>query len=146
MQNTQIKDMMLEVRREYEQRQGYEIDDGCRLSHYVQDRVALANAFRPYSTFARIGEVFGKDHATIIHYPKEHEPMMNTYPSYLVKYQLALDLTHKIAQRMALAPQIKIGRDRNLHNELRTIKRTIKNLKLFQQKIEITLGINEEDS
>ena len=146
MQNTQIKDMMLEVRREYEQRQGYQIDDKCRLSHYVQDRVALSNAFRPYSTFARIGEVFGKAHATIIHYTREHEPMMNTYPNYLVKYQLALDLTHKIAERMALAPQIKIGRDRNLHNELRTIKRTIKNLKLFQQKIEITLGINEEDS
>ena len=146
MQNTQIKDMMLEVRREYEQRQGYQIDDKCRLSHYVQDRVALSNAFRPYSTIARIGEVFRKDHATIIHYTREHEPMMNTYPNYLVKYQLALDLTHKIAERMALAPQIKIGRDRNLHNELRTIKRTIKNLKLFQQKIEITLGINEEDS
>jgi len=146
MQDTQIEHMMHEVRREYEQRQGYEINDNSRLNNYVQDRVALANAFRPYSTFARIGEVFGKDHATIIHYTKEHEPMMNTYPSYLVKYQLALDLTHKIAQRMALAPQIKIGRDRNLHNELRTIKRTIKNLKLFQQKIEITLGINEEDS
>ena len=146
MQNTQIKAMMLEVRREYEQRQGYQIDDKCRLSHYGQDRVALSNAFRPYSTFARIGEVFGKDHATIINYTREHEPMMNTYPNYLVKNQLALDLTHKIAERMALAPQIKIGRDRNLHNELRTIKRTIKNLKLFQQKIEITLGINEEDS
>lgn len=146
MENTQIKDMMLEVRREYEHRQGYDIDDKSRLAHYVQDRCALANAFRPYSTFAMIGDVFAKDHATIIHYTKEHEPMMHSYPSYLVKYQSALDLTHKVAERMAVSPKMKIGRDRNLHNELRTIKRTIKNLKLFQKKIELTLGINEEDS
>ena len=143
MQNTQIEHMMREVRREYEQRQGYNIDDNSRLNNYVQDRVALSNAFRPYSTLARIGHVFGKDHATIIHYTKEHEPMMNTYPSYLVKYQLALELTQKISDRLALTPQIKIGRNRNLHNELRTIKRTIKNLQFFQQKIETTLGIKE---
>ena len=143
MQDIQIEHMMHEVRREYEQRQGYEIDDNSRLNNYVQDRVALSNAFRPYSTLARIGSVFGKDHATIIHYTKEHEPMMNTYPSYLVKYQLALELTQKVSDRLALTPQIKIGRNRNLHNELRTIKRTIRNLQAFQNKIETTLAINE---
>ena len=143
MQDIQIEHMMQEVRREYEQRQGYEINDNSRLNNYVQDRVALSNAFRPYSTLARIGNVFGKDHATIIHYTKEHEPMMNTYPSYLVKYQLALELTQKVSDRLALTPQIKIGRNRNLHNELRTIKRTIRNLQAFQNKIETTLAINE---
>ena len=143
MQDIQIEHMMHEVRREYEQRQGYEINDNSRLNNYVQDRVALSNAFRPYSTLARIGNVFGKDHATIIHYTKEHEPMMNTYPSYLVKYQLALELTQRVSDRLALTPQIKIGRNRNLHNELRTIKRTIRNLQAFQNKIETTLAINE---
>ena len=143
MEKNQIEHMMREVRREYEQRQGYKIDDNSRLNNYVQDRVALSNSFSPYSTLARIGHVFGKAHATIIHYTKEHEPMMNTYPSYLVKYQLALELTHRVSERLALTPQIKIGRNRNLHNELRTIKRTIKNLQVFQQKIETTLGIKE---
>ena len=135
--------MMREVRREYEQRQGYEIDDTSRLNNYVQDRVALSNAFRPFGTFAKIGSIFDKDHATIIHYTREHEPMMNTYPSYLVKYQLAIELTNKVSERLAINPQVKIGRNRNLHNELRTIKRTIKNLQRFQQKIETTLGIKE---
>ena len=69
--------------------------------------------------------------------------MMNTYPSYLVKYQLALELTQRVSDRLALTPQIKIGRNRNLHNELRTIKRTIRNLQTFQNKIETTLAINE---
>ena len=94
MKMTHVKRMMLEARREYEQRQGYDIDDKSRLSHFVQDRVALANAFRPYSTYRSIGEVFGKD-----------------------------------------------VKGRNLHNELTTIKRTIRNLKLFQKKIETKLGI-----
>ena len=47
MQDIQIEHMMHEVRREYEQRQGYEINDNSRLNNYVQDRVALSNAFRP---------------------------------------------------------------------------------------------------
>ena len=146
MENNQIEDMMREVRHEYEQRQGYTIDDKSRLSHYVQDRVALSNEFRPYTTFAKIGAVFGKDHATIIHYTREHEPMVNTYPSYISKYQLAIELTNKVSDRFAIIPQVKIGRNRNLHNELRTIKKTIKNLQSFQKKIETSLGINESDT
>lgn len=146
MKMTHVNRMMLEARREYEQRQGYEIDDKSRLSHFVQDRVALANAFRPYSTYKDIGKLFGKDHATIIHYTKEHEPMMSHYPSYLLKFQLALELTHKVAERMALAPQVRNVKGRNLHNELRTIKRTIRNLRLFQEKIETKLGIAHPES
>jgi hypothetical protein len=146
MQNTQTKDMMLEVRREYEQRQGYEIDDKSRLNHYVQDRVALANALRPYATYKNIGEIFGKDHATIMHYCREHEPMMNSYPSYMVRYENALSLTSRVSDRMAIAPKVRNVKSRNLHAELATIKRTINKLQKFQKKIEDKLGINEEAS
>ena len=146
MQNTQTKDMMLEVRREYEQRQGYEIDDKSRLNHHVQDRVALANALRPYATYKNIGEIFGKDHATIMHYCREHEPMMNSYPSYMVRYENALSLTSRVSDRMAIAPKVRNVKSRNLHAELATIKRTINKLQKFQKKIEDKLGINEEAS
>ncbi len=146
MQNTQTKDMMLEVRREYEQRQGYEIDDKSRLNHYVQDRVALANALRPYATYKDIGEIFGKDHATVIHYCREHEAMMNSYPSYMVRYENALSLTSRVSDRMAIAPKVRNVKSRNLHAELATIKRTINKLQKFQKKIEDKLGINEEAS
>ncbi len=146
MQNTQTKDMMLEVRREYEQRQGYEIDDKSRLNHYVQDRVALANALRPYATYKDIGEIFGKDHATVIHYCREHEAMMNSYPSYMVRYENALSLTSRVSDRMAIAPKVRNVKSRNLHAELATIKRTINKLQKFQKKIEDKLGINEEHS
>ena len=146
MQNTQTKDMMLEVRREYEQRQGYEIDDKSRLNHYVQDRVALSNALRPYATYKDIGEIFGKDHATVIHYCREHESMMNSYPSYMVRYENALSLTSRVSDRMAIAPKVRNVKSRNLHAELATIKRTINKLQKFQKKIEDRLGINEEAS
>ena len=138
--------MMLEVRREYEQRQGYEIDDKSRLNHYVQDRVALSNALRPYATYKDIGEIFGKDHATVIHYCREHESMMNSYPSYMVRYENALSLTSRVSDRMAIAPKVRNVKSRNLHAELATIKRTINKLQKFQKKIEDTLGINEEAS
>jgi|TARA_B100000035_G_scaffold195916_1_gene167353 hypothetical protein len=138
--------MMLEVRREYEQRQGYEIDDKSRLNHYVQDRVALANALRPYATYKDIGEIFGKDHATVIHYCREHEAMMNSYPSYMVRYENALSLTSRVSDRMAIAPKVRNVKSRNLHAELATIKRTINKLQKFQKKIEDKLGINEEAS
>ena len=137
---------MLEVRREYEQRQGYEIDDKSRLNHYVQDRVALANALRPYATYKDIGEIFGKDHATVIHYCREHEAMMNSYPSYMVRYENALSLTSRVSDRMAIAPKVRNVKSRNLHAELATIKRTINKLQKFQKKIEDKLGINEEAS
>ena len=146
MQNTQTKDMMLEVRREYEHRQGYEIDDKSRLNHYVQDRVALSNALRPYATYKDIGEIFGKDHATVIHYCREHESMMNSYPSYMVRYENALSLTSRVSDRMAIVPKLRNVKSRNLHAELATIKRTIKKLHKFQKKIEDKLGINEQDS
>tara|TARA_B100002019_G_C21035674_1_gene481881 strand:+ start:307 stop:747 length:441 start_codon:yes stop_codon:yes gene_type:complete len=146
MQNIQTKEMMLEVRREYEQRQGYEIDDKSRLNHYVQDRVALSNALRPYATYKDIGEIFGKDHATVIHYCREHEAMMNSYPSYMVRYENALSLTSRVSDRMAIAPKVRNVKSRNLHAELATIKRTINKLQKFQKKIEDKLGINEEAS
>lgn len=146
MQNTQTKDMMLEVRREYEQRQGYEIDDKSRLNHYVQDRVALANALRPYATYSDIGDIFGKDHATVMHYCREHEAMMNSYPSYIVRFENALILTSRVADRMAMAPKVRNVKTRNLHAELATIKRTINRLHKIKNKIEDKLGINEQDS
>ncbi len=144
MENTHIKQMMLDVRREYEHRLGYPIDDASRLQHYVQDRVALSNAWRPYSSYREIGEVFGKDHSSVVHYVKEHEPMMTSYPSYIAKYKDALEITSRVSERMAVLPKSRLGRERNLHSELQVINNTIKNLNQFKKKIEIKLGMHEE--
>ena len=141
-----IKAMMLEARREYEHRVGYDIEDDSRLQHYVQDRTALANAWRPYTSYREIGEVFGKDHSTIIHYCKEHEPMLNAYASYVAKFDDAVQLTQLVAQRLAVHPKMKFGKTRNLHSELKVIKNTIKNLRQFEKKIELMLASNGTSS
>ena len=144
MENTHIKQMMLDARREYEHRLGYPIDDDSRLQHFVQDRVALSNAWRPYSSYREIGEVFGKDHSSVVHYVKEHEPMMTSYPSYIAKYKDALEITSRVSERMAVLPKSRLGRERNLHSELQVINNTIKNLNQFKKKIEIKIGMHEE--
>lgn len=141
-----IKAMMLETRREYEHRVGYDIENDSRLQHYVQDRIALANAWRPYTSYREIGEVFGKDHSTIIHYCKEHEPMLNAYASYVAKFDDAVELTQRVAQRLAVHPKMKYGKTRNLHSELKVIKNTIKNLRQFEKKIELMLASNGTSS
>jgi hypothetical protein len=141
-----IKAMMLEARREYEHRVGYDIEDDSRLQHYVQDRTALANAWRPYTSYREIGEVFCKDHSTIIHYCKEHEPMLNAYASYVAKFDDAVELTQCVAQRLAVHPKMKYGKTRNLHSELKVIKNTIKNLRQFEKKIELMLASNGTSS
>lgn len=137
---TNIEKMMRDVRLLYEKEIGYDISNQSRKSIYVQDRVALSNAWRPYTTFKNIGEVFGKDHSTVVHYCKEHEPMMKYYPSYNAKYDLALSLTQAAATKMFVAPNIKPTSKRHLRSELDIIKNTIKNLKVLEKKIEITLA------
>lgn len=146
MENTHIKQMMLDVRREYEHRLGYVIDDESRLNHYVQDRVALANALRPYATYKSIGELFGKDHSSVVHYIKEHEPMMTCYPSYIAKYKDAVEITNRVSDRMSVLPKTKLGRTRNLHTELKTVRQTIKKLQEFEKKLEAKLVGCEESA
>jgi methylaspartate ammonia-lyase len=146
MENTHIKQMMLDVRREYEHRLGYVIDDESRLQHYVQDRTALANAWRPYTSYREIGEVFGKDHSSVVHYVKEHEPMISCYPSYIAKYKDAVEITNRVSDRMAVLPKTKLGRTRNLHIELKTVRQTIKKLQEFEKKLEAKLVGREENT
>ena len=63
----------------------------------------------------------------------------------MVKYKLALELTQRVSDRLALTPQIKIGnvKSRNLHNELQPSSARSRTYKI-SKKIEDNLGINEE--
>lgn len=143
---THIKQMLVDARKEYEQRIGYEIDDTSRLQHYVQDRVALANAWAPYTTRSNVGEALGKDHSTVVHYVKEHDVFINSFPSYMQKYSDAVEITNSLAERLRIDPIMRYGQSRNLHHELEVVKRTIRNLRQFQKKIELKLGYNAKAS
>ena len=145
--NDAISAMMTECKVEYEKLNGYEIDAESRLQHYVQDRVALANAWRPYATYRSIGEVLGGfDHSTIVHYAKEHEGMLKAYPSYGKKFNDALSITRDLAKKMGMAPQLKHGSHRHLRQELMIVENTIKNLRQLSRKIQLKLAGNEKAS
>jgi len=143
---THIKQMLADSRKEYERRIGYEIDDNSRLNNYVQDRVALANAWAPYTTRLNIGKALSKDHSTIVHYVKEHDVYIKSFPSYPQKYNHAIEVTNKFAQELKIEPMIRFGGSRNLHHELMVIKKTIRNLQGFEKKLELKLGYNEKAS
>ena len=142
----QVKHMMLNSLAEYESKIGYKIDNKSRLIHFVQDRIALANSWRPYTSYREIGEVFGMDHSSIVHYCKQHDRMINSCPSYSMKFSDAMRATHEAAESISIAPRIKFGSQRNLHQELMIIENTIKNLQQMKTKSQIKLGINEEST
>lgn len=137
---THINQMLWDARKEYERRIGYEIDDKSRLNNYVQDRVALANAWAPYTTRSNIGEVLAKDHSTIVYYVQEHDVYINSFPSYTQKYNEALEVTNEMAEKLQIEPIIRYGGTRNLHHELLVIRKTIRNLQIFEKKLELKLG------
>jgi len=142
-----IRRMMHEVMHEYQKRISYEIDHFSRLQHYVQDRAAIANALRPYTSYREIGELFGGlDHSTIVHYCKQHERMLQSYPSYGQKFNDAMQITRRVSDRMAIKPTIKFGSHRNLQQELMIVENTIKNLRQLSRKIQLKLAGNEKAS
>ena len=74
------------IRQAYEEDIGMKLDLVSRLHDNVEHRVALAMAMIPYAIKISVARELGKHHATISHYVKEHQPMMEYYPSYVVKY------------------------------------------------------------
>tara|TARA_R100001163_G_C5049364_1_gene186290 strand:- start:198 stop:662 length:465 start_codon:yes stop_codon:yes gene_type:complete len=138
-----IADMLQDVRKQYEKRIGYEINDSSRLSAFVQDRTALSNALRPYTTLAKIGELFGKDHSSIVHYMKEHDAMMKAYPNYQLKFNTAMDVVQSITTERYIYPTMRKSRSRNLYSELEAVRKTIYNMRELEKRIELTLAFGK---
>tara|TARA_R100001440_G_scaffold719_2_gene2280 strand:+ start:1867 stop:2328 length:462 start_codon:yes stop_codon:yes gene_type:complete len=141
--DTAIADMLNEARIEYEKQVGYIMDDSSRLSNYVQDRTALSNALRPYTTLGKIGNLFNKDHSSILHYLKEHDAMMRAYPNYQLKFNTAMEVVNKIAERREIHPTIRYSSSRNLQSELNAVRKTIANMRNLEKRIEFTLAFGK---
>jgi hypothetical protein len=138
-----IADMLKEVRKEYEKRLGYEMNDFSRLSTFVQDRTALSNALRPYTTLGNIGKLFHKDHSSIVHYIKEHDAMMRAYPNYQQKFNTAMDVVQDISAKRYIYPTMRESKSRNLHSELEAVRKTIATMRDLEKRIEITLAFGK---
>lgn len=135
--NTNIN-LIKRVMREYENRMDVRIDNSSRLHEQVEHRCAIANAVRCYTSLKNIGALFGKDHSSIVHYNKEHLPMIRFYPSYRKKFHMALQVTNELAREMRALPIMNAKEGINAYQQLVVIDQTtyeLNNLKQYLEKI-----------
>ena len=138
------------VKSEYQRVCRYKIHPTYRGRPNIQHRCALANAMRPYATTSQIGEVFDKDHSTIVHYAKEHEPMIKFHPEYLEKFINAVDVTDRVAMEMQIYPIYRTD-GVGLYQQIQQYESTIKSIesrieKLKETLVEKKMRIKVEDS
>ena len=126
------------VKSEYQRVCRHDIHPTYRGRTNIQHRCALANALRPYATTSQIGEVFDKDHSTIVHYAKEHEPMIKFHPEYLEKFINAVDITDRVAEEMQIYPIYRTD-GVGLYQQIQQYESTIKSIENRIEKLKKTL-------
>lgn len=135
--NTNV-DLIKRVMREYENRMDVRIDNSSRLHEQVEHRCAIANAVRCFTSLKNIGMLFSKDHTAIVHYNREHLPMIRFYPSYRKKFQLALQVTNDLAREMRALPIMNANEGISAYQQLAIIDQTtheLNNLKKYLEEI-----------
>lgn len=70
---------------------GMEDVPNSRKRHLMLARHAFCCAFRPYTTLQTLGQLVGKDHATILYYIRTHEAQ-TMYGDYRQLYKVAEEL------------------------------------------------------
>lgn len=134
---TDANDFLVEIRKEYEKRVGEPVDDLARFRNQVEHRCAISNAARPFSTYAAIGGLFGKDHSTIVHYHREHEGMLRFQPQYRLKYAIAMEVVHEMCDVHGVVPIKHINKESVVHprRRIEDIERVIFQLHDLRDRI-----------
>lgn len=134
---TDPTDFLNQVFKRYEEEMGESLNTKTRLRPQVEHRVALSNALKPYATLGRIGKLFNKHHATVIHYQNEHEGLLQYSPQYRRKYAVALYVTNNVADDMDQVPT-KCFRHESLDNPAKRVEdleRLIEQMTKMKNKI-----------
>ena len=82
--------------------------------------------------------MFDKDHSTIVHYAKEHEPMIKFHPEYLEKFINAVDITDRVAEEMQIYPIYRTD-GVGLYQQIQQYESTIKSIENRIEKLKKTL-------
>lgn len=113
------------------------VNDDSRHRHLVEPRMAFAAAFRHYFTKTDLGRVFGKHHATIIHYIKMHEILIgdNRYAQY---YKAAcfirgMYLNNETPNQLEQQVKFLEAENANLKNELHLLRNKLEECTLTSQ-------------
>jgi len=111
-------------------------DDNSRKRGLVYARCAFAMAFRSVAGPSRMGQILGRDHASIVHYSKQHQSLLN-YDDYKELFQAAEQLRESLFKREDLPTMTHTDLIRiikNLRNELRIEKEKCQELYLYKEK------------
>ena len=111
-------------------------DDNSRKRPLVYARAAFSSAFRCVAGPSKMGQALGRDHASIVHYGKLHNQMIN-YDDYKDLYKKAIDLRESLFNRedlptMSHSDLIQIIR--KLRQELRLEKEKTEQLYIYKEK------------
>ena len=124
------------VKDEFELRIGHRIDSTKRDYANVERRASLSNAVRPYSTLKKIGEMFDRDHASIVHYIKEHDSYVRFYPSYVKLFSEATQIVNDLSRDMGIVPRTARFSKIDLNEQIAVIEKTVVELRKMHQNIE----------
>jgi hypothetical protein len=128
-----------EVRYAFEDAIGKKVPNKSRKIENVQSRMAISNAVRPYATLKNIGLMFNMDHSSIVHYLKEHEPMLLYSDCYVEKFGEAMRITHEVARELRVcsiySSLSKSGKEKSLHEHLKNTEKVIDNMSKLRKQI-----------
>tara|TARA_R100000149_G_C5846719_1_gene116796 strand:- start:317 stop:757 length:441 start_codon:yes stop_codon:yes gene_type:complete len=130
------------IRLAYEEDIGMKLDLVSRLHDNVEHRVALAMAMIPYAIKISVARELGKHHATISHYIKEHQPMMEFYPSYVVKYVNAVRIAEIVSEATGVLPMTN-NYEMSLKLQISTYRASVVMLQRRIKKMEGILATRE---
>jgi hypothetical protein len=113
------------------------VDDSSRHRHLVEPRMAFSAAFRHYFTKTDLGRVFGKTHATVIHYIKTHEILISDV-RYAQYYKAAcfirgMYLNNETPNQLEQQVKFLEIENANLKNELHLLRNKLEECILISQ-------------
>ena len=104
--------------------------------------MALAMAMVPYAIKISVARELSKHHATISHYIKEHQPMMEFYPSYVVKYVNAVRIAEIVSEATGVLPMTN-NYEMSLKLQISTYRASVVMLQRRIKKMEGILATRE---
>ena len=111
-------------------------DNNSRQRGLVYARAAFSAAFRCVAGPSVMGKVLGRDHASVVHYCKIHDSLLN-YKDYKEIYDYAVEFRESIFKmedlpHMTHSDLLRIIK--KLRQELREEKEKVENLYIYKEK------------
>jgi len=118
-------------------RDEYQVDamQNTRKEAIVISRAALFNVCRGYYSATQIGQFFGKNHATILHHFKNHEPFMRL-PQYVDMYERLMEVLSEYDDRARHAKKERQLRKQQINELLEQVDELQRENESLREKLD----------